>query len=208
MRIPVVSVLLVACSALLPLATHAQTSAAPAAADTSPAAMNVPGREGTALAARTGLWDVVETLWPEPGAAPQVVRGQVADRRMVGLYLQEVLHSTKDMSEADVTRIDYLGFNRVTGRWEYLSMDTRAAVGLMPAWSFEHDSVERIRVEFAPIALPGNGASVSGQMLRMDQVITQSGPDTETKDQYFIMANGSGTKWLAHRYTYVRRRPG
>jgi hypothetical protein len=25
------------------------------------------------------------------------------------------------------------------------------------------------------------------------------------KDQYFTMADGTGTRWLAHRYTYTRR---
>jgi hypothetical protein len=176
------------------------------ASDSAAARMNAPGAEGAALAARTGLWDVVETWWTQPGAAPQVIGGQLAERRMVGLYLQETLHVSADLSDASVSRLDYLGYNRVTGRWEYLSMDTRVAVGLMPAWSFDHDPVERIRVQFEPFALPGAGETVSGQLLRMEQVITQSEADVETKDQYFILADGSATRWLAHRYSYVRRK--
>lgn len=73
------------------------------------------------------------------------------------------------------------------------------------AWSFDKDPIDRIRVQFEPFAIPGGGASVSGPLLRMEQVIEQSGPDAETKDQYFILADGSASKWLAHRYSYVRR---
>ena len=36
-------------------------------------------------------------------------------------------------------------------------------------------------------------------MLRMEEVITRMGPDHDVKDQFFILADGRGTKWLAHR---------
>jgi len=162
--------------------------------------LNAPGIEGAALAARVGTWTVIETTWAQAGAAPQVVHGQIAERRMAGRYLQETLHESAQRADAKVNRIDYLGFNRVTGNWEYVSMDTRAAVGLMPAWSFERDPIERIRVQFEPFALP------NGQLLRMEEFIVQAGPDAETKDQYFLLADGSGAKWLAHRYAYRRQK--
>ncbi|MFM0476431.1 hypothetical protein PQR29_20945 [Paraburkholderia strydomiana] len=38
----------------------------------------------------------------------------------------------------------------------------------------------------------------------MEQVIARDGRDHETKDQYFILANGTGKRWLAHRYDYLR----
>ncbi|SHN31321.1 Protein of unknown function [Duganella sacchari] len=170
--------------------------------------MNLPGADAAALAARAGWWDVSETVWARPGAEPAVIHGQVAHRQMVGLYLQEMLYASAQRSDAALHRMDYLGYNRVTGRWEYLSMDTRVAAGLMPAWSYEHDDVRRIRIQFEPFAFPGAGATVSGQLLRMEEIIEQTGPDTETKDQYFILADGSGTKWLAHRYAYARRKGG
>lgn len=206
MHTPVKLLVLVAAAMLHAAPGHAQSSAAPPPSASAALRMNVPGPEGGALAARAGDWDVVETVWPQPGAPAQVRRGQIAQRHMVGLYLNETMRDPKAQPAPGVERIDYLGFNRVTGRWEYLSMDTRVPVGLMPAWSFEHDPVERIRVEFQPFALPGDGSTVTGQLLRMEQVIAQAGPDADTKDQYFIPADGSGVKWLAHRYAY-RRRP-
>ncbi len=43
-------------------------------------------------------------------------------------------------------------------------------------------------------------------MLRMTQTITYSEPDQDVKDQYFLLADGTGAKWLAHRYEYKRRK--
>ena len=203
MRKFITTIFLTACTLTFWDSAHAQSSAS-TSNDITPANMNILGREGEALATRTGLWDVVETAWPRPGAAPEIIRGQVAERRMVGLYLHEVLHPGAD--DAGVNRFDYMGFNRVTGRWEYLSMDARVAVGLMPAWSFDKDTVERIRVQFDPFVLPGGGNVVTGQLLRMEQVYEKSGPDNEIKNQYFILADGTGIKWLAHQYIYTRRK--
>ena len=163
------------------------------------------GPEGTALARRVGVWDVTFTEWEKPGAAAVTTGGLVAEREMIGPMLQERLHPVAGGSDPAWTRVDDLTFNRVTSRWDYMSMDSRAAVGLMPAWSLDRDPASRIFVSFMPFALAGDGASVSGQFLRMEQVITETDADHETKDQYFLPADGNGTRWLAKRYSYVRR---
>ena len=163
------------------------------------------GPEGQALTKRTGVWDVTYTSWSKPGANPDTVNGLVAERQMIGPILQEILHPASDAPGPSFTRIDYLTFNRVLSRWDYVSMDTRVPNGLMPAWSFERGSEEQIVLTFQPFAITGAGPEVRGQMLRMEQVITRQGPDHEVKDQHFILADGIGTKWLAKRYVYTRR---
>ena len=90
-------------------------------------------------------------------------------------------------------------------RWDYVSMEMRAPVGIMSAWSFERGENGTIDLTFAPFAVAGPEADVTGQMLRMTQTITYNEPDREVKDQFFVLADGSGTKWLAHRYDYKRR---
>jgi hypothetical protein len=40
----------------------------------------------------------------------------------------------------------------------------------------------------------------------MEQIIRYETPDRDVKEQYFTLADGTGTKWLAHRYAYARRR--
>src|SRR4051794_37681134 len=114
------------------------------------------------IAARTGLWDVTETVWASPGAAPVTTTGLVAERRMMGTMLQEVLRVGENPS-SPVDRIDYLRYSRSEGHWDYVSMDTRADVGIMPAWSFAAGDNTRIDLTFAPFALP------TGMMLHMTE---------------------------------------
>jgi hypothetical protein len=163
---------------------------------------NEPGAEHGRLAALSGTWDVVESVWSNPQASPKVTSGLIADRRMIGSMLEEVLRRPLDPTPL---RIDYLTFNRVEGQWQYVSMDFRAPVGIMPASSFDRGDGDRIELFFQPLAVPGDGVQASGQMLRMKQIITGEGRNRQSKDQAFIMSDGSGAAWLAHRYTYVRQ---
>ncbi|MET0935563.1 MAG: hypothetical protein ABWX83_06220 [Luteibacter sp.] len=133
----------------------------------------------------------------------------MAVRRMIGPLLEETLYQgtdpARDLSEKAISRIDYLSFNRLEGRWNYVSMDVRAPVGIMTANSFDRDPADRIQLTFLPFAFPGTGPAITGQLLRMDEVVETHGDGTTTKDQHFILADGTGQKWLAHRYTYTRR---
>ena len=181
------------------------SNAVPATAGTALEHMLTPGPEAQALAKRAGIWDVTFMSWSKPGANADTVNGLVAERQMIGPILQEILHPVSDTAGPSFTRIDYLTFNRLQGRWDYVSMDTRVPNGLMPAWSFERWPGDQIVLTFQPFAITGAGPEVRGQMLRMEQVNTRQGPDHEVKDQYFILADGVGTKWLAKRYVYTRR---
>ena len=42
-------------------------------------------------------------------------------------------------------------------------------------------------------------------MLRMEQSVMFQDADRDVKEQRFVMADGTGTMWLAHRYAYIRR---
>ena len=164
------------------------------------------GPEGKALAERAGTWDVTFTGWSKPGAVPVTTTGLTAEREMIGPMLQERLRSSPAGSGAAWTRIDDLTYNRLENRWDYMSMDTRAPVGLMPAYSVGRDPVDRIVLSFLPFATPGNEPQAIGQLLRMEQIIIHLDNDHKEKDQYFMPADGAATRWLAKRYTYTRRR--
>ena len=84
-------------------------------------------------------------------------------------------------------------------------MDTRVVVGLMPAWSFGRDRPDHVVLNFLPFAIaPPQPASI-GRMLQMQEIVATVDADHDTKDQYFVCADGTGTTWLAHRYAYTRR---
>jgi hypothetical protein len=167
--------------------------------------LNELGPENAAMAAYTGLWDVTETVWDKPGGNPVTTTGLVAERRMIGSYLQEFIRPASDTSGQDIKRIDYLSFQRVEGRWKYVSIEMRAPVGIMPAYSFDRGDAAGVVLFHDAFAVTGGGPEVAGQMLRMNTVVTRAGPDRDVKDQHFILADGVGTVWLAHRYAYARR---
>jgi hypothetical protein len=196
--------------ALLLVATSVQAQA-PSADRTKAATaierMSEPGPEAEALKQRAGTWDVEFTLWPSPGAAPIVTRGLIAERTMIGPFLQEVLRPGPGSTAPDFRRIDYLSYDRVEGRWEYVSMDTRFPAGIMPAWSVGGVVQGIITLQFEPLGFVGFGEQVEGRFMRSDMVITRPAADHEFKRQHFAIADGTGKTWLAVQYEYRRRSP-
>ncbi len=167
--------------------------------------LNEPGSEAHFLEGRVGLWDVTETIWPARGATPIVSTGLVAERVMIGSLLQEFLRPPADTAHKFVKRTALICYNRLDGRWDYLSFDTRDPVGMMPAWSLARGDLSRIELSFAPMAIPSAGTAGTGEFLRMRQVIITEDARHDVNDQYFTLADGTGVEWLAHRYDYVRR---
>ncbi len=125
---------------------------------------------------------------------------------MIGSFLQETIRPMPGSAAPDFRRIYYLSFNRVEGRWKYVSIDTRNPVGLMPAASFGPGEKGTITLTFEPFAIAGSGVNVTGQMLRMNEIMIRQDPDHDRAEERFLVADGSGTTWLAYQYEYVRRR--
>lgn len=168
--------------------------------------MSQAGAEEKGLSERTGAWDVVATIWPAPGAQPIVTRDLVAQRAMVGSFLQETLQPSQGSTQPDFRRLDFLNFDRVENRWKYVSMDTRMPVSIMPAAGFGPSSHEKIHVQFAPQAFVGFGQSVEGRFMVSDMSIEVIDADHEVKRQHVNMATGDGKTWLFVQYEYTRRR--
>jgi len=125
---------------------------------------------------------------------------------MIGPTLQEIMHPAPGSKTPDFKRLDYLNFDRVEGRWKYVSMDTRFPVSIMPAWSFGPTRIDDITLQFAPQAFVGFGPDVEGRFMTSDMQVLQTDGDHELKRQHVVMANGTSTKWLFVQYEYTRRR--
>lgn len=108
-----------------------------------------------------------------------------------------------DSAKNEIKRTDLLTFKRIEGRLHYVSFDARDPLGLIPAWSIVKGDGKSI--DFYPMALTGSGKMITGQMLRMDQKVRFISPTEEVKDQYFTLADGTGTRWLSHQYSYKRK---
>jgi hypothetical protein len=190
---------------LLPHAALSEQVEKPAAVSMS--RMQELGDEGKQLENSVGEWDVVFSFWSAPDAEPIVTKGLIAERRMVGLYQQEIIQPGPEAKIADFRRMAYLTFSRVEGRWQFVSLDTRFPVGLMPAYSFgKQKTGEPLRLIFEPIAFAGMGQEVEGHMMRSNLLITRKNADHEIFQQYFIASDGSEREWLAVQYEYTRRR--
>lgn len=168
--------------------------------------MNEIGPENGKMAERVGTWDVIETVWASAGAIPTSNKF-VAVRKTVGPFLEETMQPAADSSFPDFRRVYFLSFNRVEGRWKYVSIDTRNPVGLMPGASFRSGDNGRFSLTFEPFSLAGSGESVSGQMLRMEEDFTEQDANHDSAQERFIIADGSGKEWLAYQYDYIRRLP-
>lgn len=175
-------------------------------ADPSAAArLNELGPESKILQQDVGTWEVVMTLQPTADAKPVVTKTLIAERVLVGSYLQETMRPAPGSKEPAFTRIDYLTFDRVAGRWQYVSMDTRLPVGIMPAASFGKGADAKVAMEFVPLGFVGMGETVEGTMMRSDMVIVRDGKNHQTKEQHWIKADGTGREWLAVKYDYRRK---
>jgi hypothetical protein len=183
-------------------------SANPAtAAEAAPSAaqrMSQPGPVEKALAADTGTWNVVSTLRLTPDAKPIVSKGLVAERRMIGNYQQEVMKPAPGSDTPDFRRIAYLHYFRVEGCWQYVSMDTRFPVGIMPAKTCEKKHDGRLTLEFDSLPFVGLGPDVEGRTINSNLELIHDGPDHEFIRQYWTRADGTGRRWLAVQYEYAR----
>ena len=166
--------------------------------------MQRPGPEDKELARDAGNWAVTSTLRLTPDAKPIIATGLVATRQMIGPYLQEIMRPAPGSRVPDFRRLSYLTYFRVEGCWQYVSMDTRFPVGIMPARTCEKEVDGRLTVEFAPLPFVGLGSEVEGRTVNSNMVITRDGPDHETYRQYWTRADGSGRRWLAVEYDYRR----
>ncbi len=92
--------------------------------------------------------------------------------------------------------------------WKSPGAEPQTSAGLiaerfmMPAWSKNACNGKSIDLDFYLIAAWNDGGR-GGILMRMRQVTTFDRPDSDTKDQYLTLADGTGG-WLGHRYSFKR----
>lgn len=172
-------------------------------APTAIARLTAPSAETALLETAAGVFDVHSRLWPAPGADP-LVTDAVARRRLIsGMYLEEVMEPRPGAAET-FSRVCYLGFNPLSRRWEYVSLDTRIPVQLMYELSTDHTLGDRSTVvlHLPAFALPGWGTEVTGQTVRQRREIVLADPDRQEVRQYWTLPDAP--EYLAVEYVYTR----
>lgn len=102
---------------LLPLAAVALTPSA--------AQLGSAGSTPPLLREMAGTWSVKEWMWPGPHAKPVALPDAVAYRRLLGGEFLEERMIGLPRSAAAFTRVCFLNYNSMSGRYEYFSIDTR-----------------------------------------------------------------------------------
>ena len=176
----------------------AASAKAPTAADKALEA----GPEVKQLATRAGRWQVTVTMKLSPDAKPIVVKDVVAERKLIGLYLQEEMKPAEGSSVPDFRRLEFLTFNKLRNRYEYVSMDTRAPVGVMSANGIGPEQGSDITVSFEPFPTPGVGDKLEGKFTRARHVTSKESDDKDVTRQYWWQPGGA--EWLAVQYEYSR----
>lgn len=194
--------LVAAVTSTLALPVYGQNERAPSAAQE----LLRPRAEDRSLMAETGTWDVTSTLVLTPDAKPIVSRGLIAERTMIGNYQQEVMKPAPGSGVPDFRRLAYLHYFRVEGCWQYVSMDTRFPVGIMPAKGCEKPVNGVLTLTFDSLPFVGLGAEVEGRTINSNLQVMHDGPDHEFIRQYWTRADGTGRRWLAVQYEYRRHR--
>jgi len=92
----------------------------------------------------------------------------------------------------DFRRIDYLNYDRVEGRWKYVSMDTRLPVSVMPASSFGRAENGTLRLVFEPLGFIGFGTEVDGKLTRSDLRSRAVRPRTSLNNSISSAPTGPG----------------
>jgi hypothetical protein len=124
--------------------------------------------------------DLVELLGVASDQHDRSVLGQFERRgaTYAGGRAGEFIRPASSTSSQDIKRIDYLSFQRVEGRWKYVSIEMRPPVGIMPAYSFDRGDAAGVLLVRA-VRDHGRWVRRGGQMLRMNTVVTRDGPDRD-----------------------------
>jgi hypothetical protein len=157
------------------------------------------------IASRTGIWRVNASVHETVSSEPIVETGFEATRRMIGPYLEERMGATPGSGWPDFDRIAYLRHFTDPCRWQYVLLDGRFPVGILPAWS-EGEEVDGIlRLRYVEPGFARLGALIERRIVGTQLVITRDGTDHEIAEQYWKSADdGEAQPWVGVRYEYWR----
>jgi hypothetical protein len=128
-----------------------------------------------------------------------------AARALRRLEARRKLHPRRPCSACwnpDFRRIDYLTYDKMQARWEYVSMDTRAPIGIMSAAGLGSQAGAEITVYFDGFATPGMGLELEGRFVRARHVDTRENGHHAFKRQFWTQPGQK--EWLAVQYEYTR----
>jgi hypothetical protein len=180
----------------------------PALAQTAPASLPastrlaMPGEQHRWLEPLVGNWTVEMLVYPGPGAAPFVAQGLQAKREWTlgGRYLREELRGS--VMGNDSARDAILGFNRLDGRFELVTVDT-----FEPGQMFYAGRDEPTPTRFSmhgDSTEAGMGAEPTGRRRDLRFEFEIQGPDRNIQRIFVRYPGGSEFLFVEQRFTRAR----
>lgn len=159
----------------------------------------------SALGARVGTWRVQATILETADADPFIEEGLRATRRMCGPYLEESMGAAPGSGKPDFVRPVYLRHFAEQRRWQYVSLDGRFPIGVLPAWSDGDEADGVLRMRYVEPGFDGLGELIERRIVGTEIVLTLDGPDHDMAEQYWKdVADPVATPWVGVRYDYWR----
>jgi hypothetical protein len=179
-----------------------------AAAQTAPASLPastrlaMPGDQHRWLEPLVGSWTVEMLVYPGPGAAPFVSQGLRATREWTlgGRYLREELRGAVMGNES--ARDAILGFNRLDGRFELVTVDT-----FEPGQMFYAGRDEPTPTRFSlhgDSTEAGMGAEPTGRRRDLRFEFEIQGPDRNIQRIFVRYPGGAEFLFVEQRFTRAR----
>ena len=158
------------------------------------------------LTQQAGTWRVQQRIWSSATAYPVVLPPMVAERRMVhDVFLEESMQPAAGSGQEPFTRIAYVSFNPVNGRFEHVSLDSR-----YPPIMFEtsvDDQLDRddtIVLFVSGFTTPaGFGEIPAGQWASQRRLLIAESADHTICRQYWTFPWSA--PFLAMEYDYTRQ---
>ncbi|MGH8177392.1 MAG: DUF1579 family protein [Steroidobacter sp.] len=205
--LPLICALALACSSgpVALSAAHAQDAATKSRA----VSLNA---EHALLAQMVGTWEVAQRIWTSANTRPIEPPPAIARRRLVGdVFLEEVMEAAPGSGQEPFTRIAWFNYNKVTRRFETISMDTRAPQ-MMYEKSYEDDRSkakdDRRTIKLSlddNFVLPQWGDRVNAAF--KGRKVIEIEKDRQTVRLYWTpLAGESGEEFLAGEYVFTRKR--
>jgi hypothetical protein len=162
----------------------------------------MPGEQHRWLEPLVGSWTVEMLVYPGPGAQPFVSQGLRAKREWTlgGRYLREELRGT--VMGNDSARDAILGFNRLDGRFELVTVDT-----FEPGQMFYAGRDEPTPTRFSlhgDSTEAGMGAEPTGRRRDLRFEFEVTGPDANVQRIFVRYPGGAEFLFVEQRFTRAR----
>ncbi len=156
----------------------------------------MPGARHEHLAGMAGTWTTLVKSWMDPGAPPTESKGSTEfTMELGGRYLMQRFHG--EMMGMPFEGLGYTSYDNVQKKFVSVWMDNMST-GIMMSTGVEDPSGKRV------VYVGSMWDAVSGAEIKVDDVLTEIGPDQQLFEMF--MPGPDGKRMKCMEITYTRKK--